>query len=97
MAFPPLGEAISEEEVGPEFICPCGSGQTFHQCCKGRKPKTGIPEEDEADRPRVPRHFFRVGSPKWVEQGVDRGAPDSGALEKARRSLLHRVRRREPL
>ena len=129
LAFPPLGEEIPEEAVGPEFICSCGSGKTFHLCCKGRKPKTGIPgpndpqsdlpfdlapfdfaqgrraesrrqgrrvesmcEEDEADRPKVPRTFFRIGSPKWYEEGIDREAPDYGALEKAGRALLHRQR-----
>jgi hypothetical protein len=106
-AFPPLGEEISEEAVGPECICSCGSGKTFHHCCKGRKPKTAIPaldpdppsdppfdsaqegraessreEDQEAGRPQAPRTFFRIGSPKWLEEGVDREAPDYGALEK---------------
>jgi hypothetical protein len=105
MAFPPLGEEISEEALEPDFMCTCGSGKTFEQCCKGRKPKTGIPEpyipkgrqsdpeeEEEADVPEVPRIFFRFGSTKWVEEGVDREAPDYGALEKAGRALLHRQR-----
>ena len=105
MAFPPLGEEISEEALEPDFMCTCGSGKTFEQCCKGRRPKTGIPrpyipkdpqsdpeEEEETDMPEVPRIFFRFGSTKWVEEGVDREAPDYGALEKAGRALLHRQR-----
>jgi len=103
-AFPPLGEESSEEAVGPEFICSCGSGKTFHQCCKGRKPKIGTPgldfwkdppsdpEDKETDVSPVPRTFFRFGSPKWSEEGVDREAADYGALEKAGRALVHRQR-----
>src|SRR5262249_37429602 len=118
MAFPPLGEEISEEEVEPEFICPCGSAKTFHQCCKGRKPKTGIVgqdvpsdsqaaplfdlaqglraesrrEDEETHLPQGPRTISRFGSPKWCEEGVDREAPDYGALEKAGQAFLHRQR-----
>ena len=49
-------------------------------------------EAGEDDRPQVSRTFFRFGSPKWCEDGVDREAPDYGALEKAGRALLHRQR-----
>jgi hypothetical protein len=103
-AFPPLGEEISEEAVGPEFVCCCGSGKPFHQCCKERTAKTGIPgqyiprdpqaepEDKQTDVSQAPRTFFRMGSPKWGEEGVDQEAPDYGALEKAGRALVHRQR-----
>jgi hypothetical protein len=101
--FPPLGEEIPEEAVEAEFICPCGSGKTFHQCCKGRKPKIRVPGpyspgdrqsgvEEEADVPQVPLTIFRFGSPKWCNEGVDPQAPDYGALEKAGRAIVHRQR-----
>jgi hypothetical protein len=104
MVFPPLGAEVPEEALGPEFLCHCGSGKTFHRCCKGRKPKTGSPgqvvprdppanpEEEESGVSEVRRVFFRYGSPKWVEEGVDREAADYGALEKAGRALLYRQR-----
>jgi hypothetical protein len=107
VAFPPLGEEESEEETGPEVLCPCGSGETYFHCCKGKDPKTKVArllgpqlarvlqserEEEETKPPQEPLKFFKIGYPKWYEEGADREAADYPALEKAGRALLHRQR-----
>jgi hypothetical protein len=107
VAFPPLGEEESQEETGPEVFCPCGSGETYLHCCKGKDPKTKVArllgphfarnlqsegEEEETEPPQEPLKFFKIGYPKWYEEGADREAADYPALEKAGRALLHRQR-----
>jgi hypothetical protein len=84
LAFPPLGEELPEEAVELEFICPCGSGKTFHQCCKGRKPKTGMPglyfpRDPQSDLPVDFAQGPRVES---------RGGDDEADLPQAPRTIF---------
>jgi len=81
---------VRTETPGPDLPSDPQSNPSFDFA--EEHPTESRAEDAEADRPQVPRTFFRMGSPKWWEEGVDREAPDYGALEKAGRAVLHRRR-----